>query len=211
MRKLPVLLVVLLIAILNFAMLAKPAAAHSFPRGVCMQIWEQAPPGTKYKKLTACRRYVITHQIAHTCQKPRPLLPRTITVKHVRATKTQRQVLTTALNAARPRAMRFKTYVALVAGITQESTAYNNPGGHGSSVGILQLIDSHGTVAWRLYIPNSVNWFLNGVLPDDRAHPYLSVNDLVQRQQGSGHPTAYAQWVSEATRTVRAFLGPCKR
>ncbi len=151
-------------------------------------------------------------QLAQMCKGPRPLLPATITVKHKRASLHQRKVLTEALNTAHQRRqIRFKTYQALVAGITQESTAHNKPAGHGSSVGVLQLIDSHGTVAWRLHIPNSVNWFLNGVIPDDRANPSLPLTVLIQRQQGSAHPDAYAQWAGEAAQTVKVFLGPCHR
>lgn len=145
------------------------------------------------------------------CKRPRPLVPSYVTVKHKRATLHQRQVLTEALNVSRQRNARFKVHQALVAGITQESTAHNRASGHGTSVGVMQLIDTHGSVRWRMHIPNSVNWFLNGVIPDDRRNPHLSITQLVQRQQRSAHPTLYQQWAPEAARTVKAFLGPCGR
>lgn len=211
MRKITLITLVPLVIILNLNA-TPPANAHIVTKATCMRYWEQAPPGTKFAALSKCHRFVEAHRLAHLCQLKRPLLSRRLTVKHVRATKHQRIVLTRALNTARIRRnIRVKTYAALVAGITQESTAYNKPAGDGSSVGVLQLVDSWGSVDWRMHIPNSVNWFLNGVIPDDRAHPRLPLSRLVQNQQGSAHPNAYAQWEGEAYRTVRLFLGPCKR
>lgn len=172
----------------------------------CQSAWLSAPAGQKWLAKQRC----LTQQLREACRHPRPMIHGHITVKGQRANQTQLRVLTSALNAAKQRRLiRIKTYVAVVAGITQESTAYNLASGHGTSVGVLQLIDLHGSVAWRLNIKNSVNWFLNGVIPDDQAHPDLSINDLIQRQQASGHPSAYAPHVPEARRTVRAFLGPC--
>lgn len=176
------------------------------PPSSCQSAWLSAPAGQKWIVKQRC----LTQQLRKACLRPRPMIHGNITVKGKRADRSQLRVLTSALNTAKQRRLiRIKTYVAVVAGITQESNAYNKPSGHGTSVGVLQLINSHGTVAWRMSIGNSVNWFLNGVIPDDQAHPNLSINDLIQRQQASGHPSAYAPHVPEARRTVRAFLGPC--
>ena len=153
---------------------------------------------------------MVNHIIAHICAQPvRPLIPARVTVKHRAATLKQRRNLTVALNYARGMRAPYTHRVALVAAITQESSANNLPYGSGTSVGVLQLIDSHGTVAWRMVIANSVGWFLRGARKID---PYgrRAPGALAQAVQRSAHPTAYNQWVSEAADTVAIYQGPCR-
>ena len=98
--------------------------------------------------------------------------------------------------------------VALVAAATVEQNQYNLPYGHGTSVGFLQLIDLHGTLAWRMVVKNSAGWFLRGarqVDPKGRMAP----GRLAQAVQRSGYPDAYNARVAEARVTVRTWLRGC--
>lgn len=159
-----------------------------------------------------CRKQQQAHLLQHTCSKPRPGLSAShrITVKRFPATRHQRRVLTRALAEARRKNTHPNVTIALVAAITQESAAKNLADGHGTSVGVLQLINIHGSVAWRLQIENSVGWFLRGA-NRTKGHKTTAPGTLAQQVQRSGHPKAYDQWVSEAKRTVRIWNGPCPK
>jgi hypothetical protein len=140
--------------------------------------------------------------------RPRPLVSPRTTVKHRRASIQQRRNITEALNIARKRGVPLNHRLGLLAAITQESSANNLGHGHGTSVGILQLINIHGTVAWRMHLPNSVGWFLNGARKVD-PRGRLAPGTLAQAVQRSAHPTLYHQWVPEAKRTYKLYLAGC--
>ena len=140
--------------------------------------------------------------------RPRPLVSPRTRVKGSRASIQQRRNITAALNIARKRGAPLNHRLGLVAAITQEASANNLSHGHGTSVGILQLIDIHGSVAWRMHLPNSVGWFLNGARKVD-PRGRMSPGSLAQAVQRSAHPTLYHQWVPEASRTYKLYLAGC--
>lgn len=201
-----------ILACVGIAWVAK-ADAHVARPSMCQIAWEQAPPGQKWQAQQKCLKAVKAHNLKHLCGKPRPII-RSVKVKRVWANATQRRNLTVALNGHRRASTRH--LVAMVAAIIQEDSGYNRPKGHGSSVGILQLINIHGTpkysvnpaanIRWRMVIHNSTSWFISGVRRVDRGQ---SIGDLAQAQQGSAHPTLYRQWVGEARVIVARFRGPC--
>lgn len=137
----------------------------------------------------------------------RQCLPRTVTAKHAPTTAAQRANATAALDRALQMGSTQKQQVALIAAATQEQGLRNEPYGHGTSVGFLQLIDVHGSKRWRMRIYNSAGWFLRGAKQVDA--PALSPGDLAQRVQRSAHPTLYRQWVGEARRTVNSYRRFC--
>lgn len=198
--------------IVLFALLAlgeHQARAHTPRPAACTAAWEAAPPGEKWQAKQRCLQYIERHRLAHLCAKPRPVLAYA-TVKYTRATRSQRVVLSRVLAEGRRTRAHPNVMVSIVAAVTQESTATNLPYGHGTSVGILQLIDLHGTVAWRMVIENSAGWYYRGARTV-RGYRTMPPAQLAQAVQSSAHPTAYQQWVPEARRTYRRWLGPCPR
>lgn len=195
-----------------------PATAHRPDPAACQAAWEAAPDGEKWPAKQTCLTGQHRHQLAHECSRPRPLVPRTVRVKGVRATSHQRQMLTRALNEARRMRAPRSHLVAVAAGMTQETVAQNLNYGDRDSVGILQLRAMHGTRRWRLVPENSAGWFLRGARQlDPRGRAPLRSDrrtgrwGLIQRVQRSGHPYAYNRWLPESRRTVAAFLGACPR
>jgi hypothetical protein len=206
------------ILILALAAFADSALAHTVTKQKCKR--SASAHVASHGALTVhhwradyrrCMQYKDKHNLRHQCARPRPVVTG-ITVKHRRAQISQRRNLTTALNLGRKMRVPRSHQVALVAGATQEQTAYNKPSGHGTSVGFLQLINLHGhpkysvnpsaNIRWRMQIPNSAGWFLRAarkIDPRGRRYP----GKLAQDVQGSAHPTLYNQWVAEARRTVR--------
>ena len=71
--------------------------------------------------------------------------PKGVTVKGVQAGSHQRAMIGRVLATCRMLGASRKVQWAAVATITQESTARNLTGGHGTSVGLFQIIDLHGT------------------------------------------------------------------
>lgn len=100
---------------------------------------------------------------------------------------------------------RRKILVCAIMTITQESTCNNLPYGDGTSVGLFQLIDIHGTVEQRTNIKFVCEWFYSRAIKADAANPNLSYNDLCQEVQRSGHPDAYGQWRNQAEKWVSAY------
>jgi hypothetical protein len=186
------------------------ADAHRPNPTACQAAWKAAPPGERWNAYQRCRSAQLHHQLQHTCTAKRPPIPRGVTVKHHPADRAQRDVLTRALAYARRTDTPTNVQVAMIAAITQESGARNLRYGHGTSVGVLQLIDLHGSVAWRLVIENSAGWFLRGAATIP-GHRTTSPGTLAQQVQRSGYPDAYHRWVPEARRTLNAYLGPCRR
>lgn len=201
------------------------AAGHTITDATC---WQQArdanqasaTPSRDYllAQLAQCRQNAKAHTLLHACRQggKLPLVAAGVRVKGQRATMHQRQVITRVLNTGRTfrtvrggtvhHASRAVQLAALVA-ITQESTATNLRSGHGTSVGVLQLVSYHGNVAWRLVIENSAGWFYRGTTKVRTRDVAPAV--IAQSVQASGHPGAYAQWTAEARRTYAVFLRPC--
>ena len=160
-----------------------------------------------------CAGKARAHNARHRCKRGARSVPARATVKRQAINAHQRQVLTRGLRVARKKRASRNVMVSYVAAATQESTATNLRGGHGTSVGHLQLIDIHepsGTngVSWRMNIENSARWYLRQAVQIDRRRS-VRPGRLAQKVQRSAHPHAYNQWESEARRTVRLFLGPC--
>lgn len=97
-------------------------------------------------------------------------------------------------------------WVVAIATARQESVLRNLPGGHGSSVGLFQLIQVHGTAAERQDPLFSTRWFYDGL---ERVEGWqdMPVTVAAQRVQRSAHPNAYAQWEGLAREVVTALEG----
>lgn len=201
-------------ALVAFMAFAPNASAHIIkPTGCYKQASARDDGGVFLRK---CLAYVSGHNLAVQCKAPRPLVPATVRVKGVRADRQQRIIITRILNLGRRLNVPPSHQVAVIAAATQESTVQNLNGGHGTSVGILQLTNIHGTVQWRRVVENSAGWHFRGLDQlDPRGQAPLATGPsgpgLIQRVQKSGHPYAYNQWIPEARRTYKAFLGACRR
>lgn len=218
---------ILLLAVLTVLVIVGAApsdsTAHRTTRAQCaksattlvhgLRPWNQTVQRWRVA-FTRCLSRSAKHQLTHACRRGKRRVVRGITVKGVPANAHQRRNITRALRVARRMHSPRSHMVGMVAGITQEATAYNRASGDGTSVGVLQLISDHGDVAWRMKVENSAGWFLRGARSiDPHGRAALSTTryrwGLIQRVQRSGHPFAYNQWLPEANRTVAAFLGPC--
>lgn len=199
---------------------AAPAAAH-FPdqprtcNAIALQKAQAVAPATRLEVAlyrAACLRQHDAHVAMH-CRRGHPLpLVGPIPTKSTNrgASWHQRQNVTDALNVARRMNAPRSHYVTVIAAAMQEQGLGNYPRGHGTSVGFLQLIDDHGTVAWRMEVTNSAGWHLRGARQlDPRGR--IAPGTLAQMVQGSAHPTLYHQWVPKARIIVRTFLAPCRR
>jgi hypothetical protein len=131
--------------------------------------------------------------------------PFSVTVKERTADAHQRAMIGRVLSECRRLGAPVKVRVAAVATITQESTARNLTGGHGTSVGLFQIIDIHGPVSQRRDPEWAARWFCSRAIRVDRQQPALSVGALSQAVQRSAHPHAYGRWVREASRTRAAY------
>jgi hypothetical protein len=76
--------------------------------------------------------------------------------------------------------------------------------GHSSSVGYLQLINSHGTVAQRRDPEFAARWFFTE-LRKVQDWESMSVTRAAQAVQRSAYPDAYARWEAHAARLMRAI------
>jgi hypothetical protein len=89
----------------------------------------------------------------------------------------------------------------LVAGVEtawQESSMTNTPTGDGSSVGLFQLIDAHGTVETRMNMDFSIRWFFKGAVGSTFKNGKGTAGQLAQSRQQSAHPTLYDMWRNQA-------------
>lgn len=133
-----------------------------------------------------------------------------VTVKHKLASLHQRRMLARILNlATRMKATR-RVKIAAIAATTQEASATNLPRGHGTSVGLFQLISVHGSFQWRMVPENSAGWFLRGAIRTIRQRPGLDAAQLAQAVERSAHPSAYRAWLSEARLTYWHYLQVCR-
>lgn len=183
------------------------AQGHTIRPQACQQLSQRAIPGARFETLVKCQHWVQEHKLAHECSKPRPIIWR-MTVKHVRANRKQRDVATRILNTGRKMRATPKAMIASIAASTQESGIAELRHGHSSSLGPLQLLDYHGTTWQRINAEYSARWFFRGI---QQVSQRGSIGQLAQRVQRSRYPDAYDQWVSEAKRTYRTYLGACKR
>lgn len=114
------------------------------------------------------------------------------TVKGDPADREQRKILARGLNQASRNCSSRNVSLALVIALIRESSAHNLPYGHSSSVGVLQLLDSHGSFAWRMVPSNSMGWFLRGAdkINTSRLKPG-QIADAIERPRDKGLYTAY--------------------
>jgi len=130
-----------------------------------------------------------------------------LTVKGTRATREQLVHGQLIVVMCRRRGGDRESCAGAVATAIQESELKNKTvaQSHGTSCGLFQLINLHGTVAWRMNPVNSINWFLDGfLLYRGRGLGWLAAS---HKRQASAHPTAPAQWWSEGVAFTAAFIG----
>lgn len=188
----------------------KPARAHTPNPIACLIAWQEAPVGSKWTALQRCKRMQHLHILAHVCALPRPMIPYA-RVKGLPASYAQRRNISVLLGVARRLHSSRKVMIAAVATATQESSIRELPYGHGTSLGPFQLISDHGPAYLRQRIGFSSYWFLPKAINIAYHKPYLTIGETSQAVQRSAYPHAYDQWVDEARRTVRTYLGYCPR
>ncbi len=114
------------------------------------------------------------------------------TVKGRLGNSEQRKILTRGLNLSSKNCSSRRVSLALVIALIRESSATNLPYGHSSSVGVLQLLDSHGSFEWRMKPDNSMGWFLRGA--DKINTRYMKpgqIADAIERPRYRGLYTMY--------------------
>lgn len=137
-----------------------------------------------------------------------------LTVKGVRATAEQRRIGERCLARADRKGAGPKATLALMEGLIVESEVRNLTHGHSSSVGVLQLLNIHGSVQKRLDVEWCVDLFLDrgftgrgGAIALAKAHPEMSAGQVAQAVQGSAYGGRYDQVKGEARRWVDAYGG----
>ena len=136
-------------------------------------------------------------------------------VKGQKADAEQIEVVDSALRVAEHDKAPFVVQVALVAALIDESECRNLSGGDSSSVGVLQLLDIHGTKAERMEIEHCVHLFLNsgftgegGAIAIARRHPNYSAAEIATHVQGNAAgASVYAPYQAEARDWVQSFDG----
>lgn len=129
-----------------------------------------------------------------------------ITVKHRKATGEQRRNIERVLDCGVSHRVTRKVLIAAVMTITQEASALNLKGGDRDSVGLFQQRPSQGWPASR-DIERDATAFYEKAMRISRAKPGYALTELCQAVQVSAFPDAYAQWETEAERTVTAYMG----
>lgn len=187
---------------------AATADAHAPRPAACNTAMAAAPPGDRFAAKQRCLVWIHGHNTAHICQRPL-VVPVTVRVKGARADRGQRHVIGWIVTeGVRRKLPRVVVWSALMA-TTQEANARELDGGHGTSAGPFQLINTHGSLADRITVEFSGNWYYNGAAKVYRANRKIQPGHLAQAVERSGHPGAYHQWRSESNRTLTAVLGPC--
>lgn len=191
---------------LAFAIGASEADAHARPinPSACELVWKQSPPGHRWAAKQRCLAYVT----AHNCTVIPRFVPKHVTVKGVRVDSNQRHVLSWVVTEALRRHLSRTYALAAIQATTQEATAWELDHGEGTSVGPFQLTSDHGPRALRITVEYSGNWFYDGAGKVYRRG--MTPAQLAQAVERSGHPTAYSQHSSEARRSLRIILGPCR-
>jgi hypothetical protein len=136
-----------------------------------------------------------------------PAAPASVTVKYVRADHHQREMIARVLSVCDRLGGSRKVLIASIATITQESGATNLAGGHGTSVGLFQIIDIHVHGVDRRRNPEwAAWWFCSRAINVDYHRRGLTVAQLSQAVQRSAYPSAYGLWTREAVRTYRLTM-----
>lgn len=138
-----------------------------------------------------------------------------VTVKHRPATSEQKTNIQRALDVADSVNAPDLAVLALIVACIQESEFKNLTGGDGTSVGILQLINSHGSVASRRDVERVVKLFLEegftgkgGAIDLARKNPGMTPAEIATAVQGNaGGAGDYAPWTSEAKKIASAYSG----
>lgn len=206
MRKIWVYLVLMAALIAAALLFNDRASAHSKPIPIssCQVIWNSLPPGRRFPAKQRCIHRVIAHNCKHV---PR-YVPGFVRVKGRRVDSGQRHVLGWIVSEGLRRKSHRVVVLAAIVAATQESSARELSGGDGSSAGPFQLIDSHGSLADRITVEFSGNWFFNGA--EGEWYSGIRAPKLAQEVEASGYPSAYNQWLPEARRTLPAILGNCR-
>lgn len=132
-----------------------------------------------------------------------------ITVKGATADAAQRRNIEAILSEGRRQGAPRRVLIASIMTATQESSirVLTNAQSDGASSGIFQQTPGWGTASERMDPTASARMFFHEALRVNRANPNLKLTELCQKVQKSAFPNAYAQWESEATRTVDAWTG----
>jgi len=193
------------------------AQAHTPSPKACTLAWQAAPAGHKFSAKKTC----LIAQARHRCVTHQRVVPGRATVKgqllmrgkskqHSPHWRNQRKVIAWLVNEALRRDLPKPVLISAVATTTQESSARELAGGHGTSAGPFQLINTHGPQSKRKTIWFSGNWYYNGAIRKwRRAGGRIGIVALSHSVQRSRYPSAVGAWVREATRTVNLTLGSC--
>jgi hypothetical protein len=107
-----------------------------------------------------------------------------------------------------------KATLALLEAVSIESLFGNPASGEGTSVGVLQLIDTHGSVAMRRDVERVVALFLQkgftgrgGAITLARVNPTWTAGQIAQACQGSAHPDRYDTAQPQAEEILAAWSG----
>lgn len=133
-----------------------------------------------------------------------------LTVKHVKADREQLANATTIYRVGRSMGIGAQGIRIAIATAIQESVLRNLPGGDRDSVGLFQQRATWGSFATRHDPAAAARLFYNA-LKRVRGWESLTLAAAAQAVQRSGHPTAYAQWASEASALVDAIAATATR
>ena len=130
------------------------------------------------------------------------------------ANPAQRRVGSRVLAQADQDGATGKARLALIEACLVESNMLNLSYGDASSVGVLQLLSMHGSVASRRNVPHVVHLFLTqgftgrgGAIALARQHPSWSAGNVAQAVQGSAFPGRYDQQYTNAASWLHAWGG----
>lgn len=185
--------------------LARHSDAHSrpIPESSCQRVWLANEPGVRWPAKVACIKRVRAHNCRHV---PR-YVPGSVLVKGKRVDTNQRKVLSWVISEGLRRRSNRTIMLSAIAATTQEASARELAGGDWTSAGPFQLTHFHGSLSERRSVAYSSNWYFNHA---ERAYYRgISINDLAQAVEISGHPYLYGQWVPEARRTLKSVARIC--
>lgn len=121
-----------------------------------------------------------------------------------------------ALDVADSQSAGQRATLALMAALMIEGSMENPKGGDDTSVGPLQLLDTHygGNVSKRRDLARVVSDFLNtgftgrgGAIKLAKDHPGWTVGQIAQAVQGSAHPERYDLAAKDAKAWIEAYQG----
>lgn len=215
MKRIPI---VLITAMASMLLTTTTSEAHEPSEKACTTAWQDASAGHKYTAKQRC----LVGQSRHRCVTHPRTVPGRATVKgkilmrgksrrHSPHWRNQRKVIAWLANEALRRKLPKPVLISAIATTTQESSARELAGGHGTSAGPFQLINTHGPQWKRKTIWFSGDWYYNGAIRKWRSsNGKIGIVALSHHVQSSRYPTAVARWVREATRTTNLVLGSCE-